>query len=118
MEVLDIIFPGHGIEPDTVIEELPLGQRQMVEIAKAFTVVDHPIKLVILDEPTSALDTQRTKELIHYLTTIKSKEIGCVYISHLLDEVLACTQRIIVLKDGRKLQPSIPKTLPDTRLLN
>jgi len=103
MEVLDILFPGHGIDPNTVIEELPLGQRQMVEIAKAFTVVDQPIKLVILDEPTSALDTQRTGQLIHYLNTIKSKEMGCIYISHLLDEVLACTQRIVVLKDGKKV---------------
>ena len=50
-------FPGHGIEADDLVQDLSIGRRQMVEIARAFTVsAERPARLVILDEPTSALD--------------------------------------------------------------
>ncbi|MBP7494543.1 MAG: sugar ABC transporter ATP-binding protein [Spirochaetales bacterium] len=103
MNMLDAVFPDHGIQPDNVVEDLPLSQRQMLEIAKAFTVINQPLRLIILDEPTSALDSKRTGQLIQYLKTLQGKEMSCIYISHLLDEVLACTQRIVVMKDGRNV---------------
>ncbi len=53
---LDEIFPGHGISPDSIVSDLSIGRRQMVEVARAFTVTDDPLHLVILDEPTSSLD--------------------------------------------------------------
>jgi ribose transport system ATP-binding protein len=52
---LDEIFPGHGIRPGDG-RRSAIGQRQMVEIARAFTVTDSPTRLVVLDEPTSSLD--------------------------------------------------------------
>ncbi len=51
---LDEIFPGHGISPHAIVGDLAIGQRQMVEIARAFTVTDDPLRLVLLDEPTSS----------------------------------------------------------------
>src|SRR5665213_2266877 len=53
---LDEIFPGHGISASTTVRDLSIGRRQMVEVARAFTVTDDPLSLVILDEPTSSLD--------------------------------------------------------------
>ncbi|WP_321990988.1 sugar ABC transporter ATP-binding protein [Marispirochaeta aestuarii] len=100
---LDEIFPDHGIHPDSVVSSLTLGQRQMVEIAKAFTAPDKPLRLVILDEPTSALDHKRSRQLIDYLDTLREKKLSVIYISHLLDEVLASTDRIVVMKDGIKV---------------
>src|SRR5437660_5323271 len=50
---LDEIFPGHGISSDTLVGDLPIGKRQMIEVARAFTVTSDPLHLVILDEPTS-----------------------------------------------------------------
>ena len=100
METLDFIFPGHGIHPEDIIEDLSLGKRQIVEIAKAFTSVDHPHRLVVLDEPTSALDHQTSEQLISYLNSLQGKKVSCIYISHLIDEVLACSSRIMVMKDG------------------
>ena len=100
---LDAIFPGHGIHPDSVVSSLSLGNRQMVEIAKAFTVSNNQLRLVILDEPTSALDHQSSQQLIDYLDTLREKKLSVIYISHLLDEVLASTDRIVVLKDGVKV---------------
>ena len=100
METMDSIFPDHGIKPNDVVEDLSLGDKQIVEVAKAFTVVDNPLRLIILDEPTSALDHHRSEQLTNFLKSLPEKKIACIYISHLLDEVLACTSRIVVMKDG------------------
>src|SRR5690606_34558694 len=45
---LDEIFPGHGIDPFDIVSDLSIGKRQMVEVARAFTVTDHPLDVVIL----------------------------------------------------------------------
>jgi ribose transport system ATP-binding protein len=100
MGTMDRIFPGHGIRPNDIVENLPLGNRQMIEIAKAFSTTETVLKLVILDEPTSALDHHTTGQLIEYLNSFRGGGLSVIYISHLLDEVLACTNRIVVLKDG------------------
>lgn len=102
-DVLDEIFPGHGVHPDSVVSALSLGERQMVEIAKAFSVTDEPLRLVILDEPTSALDHTTSRQLIDYLDSLRNKNVSVIYISHLLDQVLASTDRIVVMKDGVKV---------------
>ena len=64
---LNEIFPGHSIGTDDEIAGLSIGKRQMVEIARAFTVTDTPIRLVILDEPTSSLDAVTAKQLLDYV---------------------------------------------------
>lgn len=104
MGQLDEIFPGHGISSSQPITKLTLGQRQMVEIAKAFTSPEGPLKLVILDEPTSALDSKSSQQLIDYLATLRERNLSVIYISHLLDEVIASTDRIMVMKDGIKVR--------------
>ena len=63
---LDEIFPGHGIGPADVVRDLPIGKRQMVEVARAFTVTDDPLRLVILDEPTSSLDSRSAGQLLAF----------------------------------------------------
>src|SRR3569832_397611 len=64
---LDEIFPGHGIAPADLVRDLPIGQRQMVEVARAFTVTDEPLHLVILDEPTSSLDAHVAGQLLAFV---------------------------------------------------
>ncbi|MCD8349098.1 MAG: sugar ABC transporter ATP-binding protein [Planctomycetaceae bacterium] len=98
---LDDIFPGHGIRGNAKVENLSLGQRQMLEIAKAFTTRSGTLRVLILDEPTSALDYHTAKQLVDYINTFKGGTVSLVYISHMLDEVLACTDRIVVMKDGK-----------------
>ncbi len=100
MQTMDRIFPGHGVRATDVVEDLSLGDRQIVEIAKAFSTVETALRLVILDEPTSALDHHTTGQLIDYINSLRGEPLSVIYISHLLDEVLACTSRIAVLKDG------------------
>jgi len=100
MGTMDRIFPGHGIRPMDVVGNLSLGQRQIVEIAKAFSTTENILRLVILDEPTSALDHRTSHQLIDYINSLRGGTMSVIFISHLLDEVLACTTRIAVMKDG------------------
>ena len=98
---LDEIFPGHSISPDDEISELAIGKRQMAEIARAFTVTEGPLRLVILDEPTSSLDAVTAEQLLAYLKTETARGTSIILISHLLVEVLKGSDRIVVMKDGK-----------------
>jgi ribose transport system ATP-binding protein len=98
---LDEIFPGHGISPEAVVGDLPIGKRQMIEVARAFTVTEEPLRLVILDEPTSSLDSHRASQLLAHVRRVIATGAGCVLISHLLGEVLEYSDRIVVMRDGK-----------------
>jgi len=100
-EKLDEILPGHGISPGETVGELSLGQRQMVEIARAFTVTDEPLHLVILDEPTSSLDAATAKQLLDFVRREIARGRSVILISHLLGEILQYSDRVVVMKDGK-----------------
>jgi ribose transport system ATP-binding protein len=97
---LDRIFPKHGISPSAVVSDLPLTQRQMVEIARAFTVTDQPARLVILDEPTSSLDAVVADQLLAFVRRFAEEGGSTILISHLLGEVLKTADRIVVMRDA------------------
>lgn len=98
---LDEIFPGHGISPNDAISDLPIGKRQMAEIARAFTVTDIPLRLVILDEPTSSLDAVTAQQLLTFVGSQVAKGTSVILISHLLGDILGTCDRIVVMKDGK-----------------
>jgi ribose transport system ATP-binding protein len=98
---LDEIFPGHGIDVDAEAGDLNIGQRQMAEIARAFTVTDEPLRVVILDEPTSSLDAVTAKQLLTFMRREIARGISTILISHLLGDVLDYCDRIAVMKDGK-----------------
>lgn len=97
---LDHVFPGHGIPLDVAVAELPIGQRQMIEIARAFSETDNPVRGVILDEPTSSLGPEATRQLLDHIERVARSGIGCMLITHRLAEILAVADRVIVMKDG------------------
>ena len=98
---LDEVFPGHSISPDDEVADLAIGQRQMAEIARAFTVTKDPLRLVILDEPTSSLDAVTAKQLLTYVKRETARGTSIILISHLLGDVLETSDRIAVMKDGK-----------------
>ncbi len=98
---LDEILPGHGIKPGDTVGDLSLGQRQMVEIARAFTVTDDPLHLVILDEPTSSLDAATARQLLEFVRREIARGRSVILISHLLGEILKYSDRVVVMKDGK-----------------
>ncbi len=97
---LDEIFPGHGIAPHALLGDLSIAQRQMVEIARAFTESDLPSALIILDEPTSSLDANVAEQLIAHIRRYVAGGGACILISHILEEVLMSADRIAVMRDG------------------
>jgi ribose transport system ATP-binding protein len=98
---LDEIFPGHDIGAGQTVGDLPIARRQMVEIARAFTVSDTPVRLVVLDEPTSSLDSVLASQLLDHVRRFVGEGGSVVFVSHLLKEILATSDRIVVLRDGR-----------------
>lgn len=98
---LDEMFPGHGMHPHATVGDLPITQRQMVEVARAFSITDTPLHLVILDEPTSSLDSVVAKQLLAFMRRFVEAGGSSIFISHLLGEILEYSDRIMVMRDGK-----------------
>ena len=97
---LDEVFPGHGIDTESIVADLTLAERQMVEIAMAFATGGPAPRLVILDEPTSSLDASRAGQLLDHVRRFRSGGGAVIFISHILHEVFAVATRIVVMRDG------------------
>lgn len=89
---------GAGFSATTPVADLSLGQRQMVEIAKALSL---DAKLVIMDEPTSSLSLRETETLFRVIADLRSRGLSILYISHRLGEVKQLADRVVALRDGR-----------------
>jgi ribose transport system ATP-binding protein len=118
MRQLDEIFPDHGIAPDDVVGDLSIARRQMVEVARAFTVTDDPLRLVILDEPTSALDAHTAGQLLAFVRRSVGQGASCILISHLLGEILATSDRIVVMRDGKVVASDAADAYDRNRLVS
>ena len=92
---------GLDISPRLPVEGLSTASQQLVEIAKALTL---NAKLLILDEPTAALGGAETKLLFKQIENLKSEGVGLIYISHRLEEIRRIADRIVVLRDGDKVE--------------
>jgi len=88
---------GLTLGPDTPVERLSAGERQLVEIAKALHL---EARLIILDEPTTSLSARETETLFALLAQLRSRGIALIYISHNLAEVLRLGDDLVVLRDG------------------
>ena len=89
---------GLTIDPNDLIEELEVGERQRVEIIK---VLYRGAKILILDEPTAVLVPQEVEELFRNMRGLKEDGATILFIDHKLDEVLAIADTITVLRDGK-----------------
>ena len=85
------------IDPATLVEDLRLGQQQIVEIARALSVDS---RILIMDEPTSALSASEVEVLFKVIRDLTARGVSIVYISHHLEEALTITDHAVVLRDG------------------
>ncbi len=96
---LEQVFPDSGINPDTLVGDLTLGERQMIEIARAATAPG--VRLIILDEPTSSLSAKRSAQLITFVHSRARKGLAFIFISHKLKEVTEISTSVALLRNGR-----------------
>jgi ribose transport system ATP-binding protein len=91
---------GHQIDPRRRVAELSLAQRQLVEIARALAFQS---RLIIMDEPTAPLTARDAEGLFETIRTLRARGVSVVYISHRLREVFEITDRVTVMRDGRRV---------------
>ncbi len=96
---------GFDVDPDALVEDLPVGVQQRVEIIKALV---RDAKVLILDEPTAVLTPQETDELLDIMRQLKSNGTSIVFISHKLREVKAVSDTITVIRRGKVVGSAHP----------
>lgn len=89
---------GIDIDPRTKISDLSVSMRQMVEIVKA---ASWNAKVIVMDEPTSSLTEKETEKLFEIIARLKKSGCGIIFISHKIDEVLAISDSVTVMRDGQ-----------------
>ena len=104
---------GLEVDPEAVIEDLPVGMQQRVEILKALR---KDVKLLILDEPTAVLTPQEIDELLAVIRNLADSGVGIVLITHKLHEVMAVADRVVVLRGGKLVGVTSPKETDEAGL--
>ena len=104
---------GLEVDPDAIIEDLPVGMAQRVEILKALR---RDVKLLILDEPTAVLTPQETDELLDVLRNLAKRGVGILFITHKLREVMAVADRVVVLRNGKLVGTTSPRQSGEAQL--
>jgi simple sugar transport system ATP-binding protein len=95
------------IDPDALIEDLPVGVQQRVEIIKALI---YDAKVLILDEPTAVLTPQETDELLNIMRTLRKKGTSIIFITHKLREVKEVADKITIIRLGKVVGTASPDT--------
>lgn len=93
-------FLSINIDPNELVANLSLGEQQLVAFVRALSFNPH---VIILDEPTSSLTAQETEIIFAALKKLKKEGVGIIYISHRLEEIFQISDRVTVLRDGKKI---------------
>jgi ribose transport system ATP-binding protein len=112
-ELLEAV--GYDIDPDTIVDDLPIGRRQMVSILQALAA---DARLLIMDEPTASLsDAERTMVFDAVRRLRDTRGTSILFISHFLDDVLELCQGVTVLRDGMTVLNEPRETLNEQKLI-
>ena len=99
---------NQNIHPDDMVENLRIGQRQIVEIAKALA---KNTKILIMDEPSSALSKKEVSILYNVIEDLKKEGVSIIYISHKLEEIIKIGDVITILRDSKLICEEIIKNV-------
>ncbi len=103
------------LSPDTLVDRLSPGERQLVEVTKALQL---DAQIVIFDEPTTSLTPRETAKLFALIRRLKGAGKAIVYISHILADVEALADDVAVLRDGELVEFGLRQNLPAARMIN
>jgi simple sugar transport system ATP-binding protein len=96
---------GFDVDPDALVQDLPVGVQQRVEIIKALS---RQAKVLVLDEPTAVLTPQETDELMEIMRQLSKEGTSIIFITHKLREVRAVASRIVVMRQGAIAGSALP----------
>jgi ribose transport system ATP-binding protein len=105
---------GYWLDPDGLVSDLSIGQRQMVAILQALGT---GAELIVMDEPTASLAASEREvvyEIVRQLSRVENKAI--LFVSHFLDEVMALTDRVTILRDGQAVVDAETCELDESRI--
>ena len=105
---------GTELDVDRRLGELPIAQRQVVQIAVA---VNGGARIIVFDEPTSSLSQLETERLYSLIGQLKTRGVTCIYVSHRMAEVYQLCDTISVLRDGRHVATRPAADLPEPELV-
>lgn len=105
---------GCNLDPNKLVSSINVGEKQMVEIAKALT---KNARIIIMDEPTTALTKIETQNLFKVIENLKKKGIAIIYISHRMEEIFAICDRVEVLRDGKYAGNALIKEIDNNKLI-
>ena len=106
---------GLTADVNTLVKDLSIAQRQMVEVAKALST---NAKLIVMDEPTSSLTDRETEILMNVIRNLRDQGVTVVFISHRLSELFEISDRITVLRDGECVGTIDTKDCTEPQLVN
>ncbi|NPA06696.1 MAG: ABC transporter ATP-binding protein [Chloroflexi bacterium] len=104
---------GLEVDPDALVEDLPVGVQQRVEILKALY---REARILILDEPTAVLTPQEVEELFAVMRQLRDRGVSIIFITHKLKEVLAIADRITVMRRGKVVGTTTPDQVDEHKL--
>jgi simple sugar transport system ATP-binding protein len=93
------------VDPDAIVEDLPVGIQQRVEIIK---LLEREANFLVFDEPTSVLTPREVESFFEILKGLKADGKGIVFITHKLDEALEIADRVVIMRDGRNVEELNP----------
>jgi ribose transport system ATP-binding protein len=106
---------GLDLRPTTLVAELSIAQRQMVEVAKALSL---HAGIIAMDEPTSALSEREVETLFGFIRQLRRQGVGLIYISHRIAEVFALADRVTVLRDGRHVGTAPVQAVDEAQIIH
>ncbi len=112
-KLLDRVGAG-DLDPATMVRDLPLSKKQLVEIAKGLAFDP---RLLILDESTSALTNQDTKHILELVRALRDDGLAILYVSHRMSEIRTLADECSVFRDGRKIKTFAADTQSDSDIV-
>ena len=104
-----------ALNPREIIGSLSVSSRQLVEIAKA---VSHNAKILVLDEPTSSLTETEVNHLFKIIKTLVAKNVGIIYISHRMDEIMKISDEVTVMRDGKWVETAKTREITANKIIS
>ncbi|MFO7889952.1 MAG: sugar ABC transporter ATP-binding protein [bacterium] len=108
MERIDV-----NIDPDKLVRELSIAQKQIVAIVRAIAT---DAELIIMDEPTASLSKHEIDELLNLIKNLQKKDLTILFVSHKLDEIMRISEKVTILRDGKKIGTYDASEMDDNKI--